>query len=115
LGVDLSGYVDDWSVRQLAVEPSLELPLSRAIRWRLWYRLAYQTGSRYYDERPLTETRYRTQDGDLGSFLLHSPGTLLTLPVGEEQVWVARIGLYGYVRNDGIYGLGADLGMGLEW
>jgi hypothetical protein len=115
LGVDLSGYVDDWSVRQLAVEPSLELPLSRAIRWRLWYRLAYQTASRYYDERPLTETRYRTQDGDLGSFLLHSPGTLLTLPVGEEQVWVARIGLYGYVRNDGIYGLGADLGMGLEW
>ncbi len=115
LGVDLSGYVDDWSVRQVAVEPSLEIPLSRTIRWRLWYRLAYQTAARYYDERPLVEARYRTQDGDLGRFVLHSPGTLLTLPFGEEQVWLARIGLYGYVRNDGIYGLGADLGLGLEW
>ncbi|MCB9727830.1 MAG: DUF3570 domain-containing protein [Deltaproteobacteria bacterium] len=115
LGLDASGYLDDWSVAQLAVEPSLEVPLSRTIRWRFWYRLAWQGASRYFDSRPLAETRYRTQDPDLGSFLMHSPGTMLTLPFGEERIWLTRLGLYGFVRNDGIYGLGADLSLGMEW
>jgi hypothetical protein len=115
LGLDMSGYLDDWSVRQLALEPSLEIPLSRTVRWRLWYRVAWQSASRFYVERPLAETRYRTQDGDLGRFVLHSPGTLLTLPFGDAQVWLARIGVYGFVRDDGLYGVGGDLGVGLEW
>ena len=47
--------------------------------------------------------------------IIAAKGTMLTLPFGEERIWLTRLGLYGFVRNDGIYGLGADLSLGMEW
>jgi len=121
LGLDGSLYLDDWSIRHGALQPSVELPLGRGIRWRLWYRIARQRGTRYtvplgsgWDD---LDGAYRTQDADLATFTMHGPGMRFWIPaVGTRApTWATRIALLGFLRSDGIFGLGGNLGVEADW
>lgn len=118
-GLDLSGYVDDWGLKHVATEPSVELPLGR-LRLKLWYRLALQEGTDYYVARAFAypENGFLTMDSDLADLVIHSPGLLLRVPLtapGESSSWVLRLSAYGFYRDDGIFAAGGHAGAETAW
>ena len=118
VGLDGSGYLDDWGVRHASAQPNLELPLLGAVRARLWYRLAVQQGTRFFAGRPLDLPAHRTQDSDLGRFVMHSPGVIVTVPLrpaGSRLGWIVRLSGYGFYRDDGLYAAGGNLGVEASW
>lgn len=118
-GLDLSGYVDDWGVVHGALEPSVEVPLGREVRLRLWQRVAIQGASEYFlpqmsgDAAPA----FRTQDADLGSFTAISPGVSLDFPVTLLGIhdFSGRASAYGYLRSDGLRVGGSTMGLVKRW
>jgi hypothetical protein len=112
LGMDGSGYVDDWGILHLAVQPNFEFPVGRSSRVRIWYRYSSQRATRYFVRsqdagslitqagtqaeqgdrglnglngepfRRFADSVYATQDSDLASFESHSPGVIFTCPLG---------------------------------
>ncbi len=121
LGLDLSGYVDDWDLLNLAVEPSVELPLAPWLRLRAWYRLSGQQQTRFFvgtiDKQAAAQLPFITQDSSLASFLMHSPGvtTLFLLPGTGEPRWTLRVSVLGFARSDRVFAVGASAGVGAEW
>ncbi len=113
LGLDGSFYADSWGLEHFAIEPSVEVELLEGWRWRVWYRLSFQSETRYSRDEPVASARYQTRDSDLGSFFMQSPGTSLSLPVGEAEE--LRFSVYGFSRDDGIDGLGARMGVVFRW
>ncbi|MCA9523198.1 MAG: DUF3570 domain-containing protein [Myxococcales bacterium] len=116
-GLDLSGYIDDWSIRHAAIQGSLEVPLAQWLRFRFWYRFAAQHRTRFFRLSPLAETRYQTQDSDLDSFTMHSAGMLLhfSLTKTRRPHWAIRLGSLGFYRSDGIAALGGSIGLVASW
>jgi len=115
-GLDMSVYYDDWALLNLAVEPNVEVPLFGAPRLRLWCLVADQKATRYFAEMPQTVQPYMTQNSNLGSFYLISPGMLLLVPLSQgSSRWMMRGGVLGFYRSDHIYGVGGDLGVSVEW
>lgn len=120
IGLDASIYGDDWGVLVGSVSPSAVFSLSRTVRLRLWYRLALQQGSKYFSDSYVTKApTFRTQDSDLASWALHSPGMSLNIPFGVADSrgpgFVARLSVYGYYRTDGIWTLGSSAGVSAKW
>lgn len=118
VGLDSSGYLDDWGVRHASLQPNLELPLVNDLRLRLWYRLALQQGTGFFRRHLLSAPQQRTQDSDLGSFLMHNPGLIIVVPLppaGARLRWVVRLSGFGFYRDDGIYGAGGNLGVEASW
>jgi hypothetical protein len=119
-GIDATLYADDWDVRSIAFEPTVVLPFVEG-RARLWYRVTVQEPSRYFEpalrRSRLDATRFRTQDGDLGEFTLHGGGTSLEWPLGAPFLggWVSNTSLFGFHRNDGLSGIGGQLGFAARW
>ncbi len=117
IGFDASYYADDWGIRQMAIEPSFEMKLSRPVSLRLWYRFSAQHGTRYFVLQPDADADLQTRDSDLGSFLLHSPGAVLRVKpdTAGRSDWELRIAIFGFVRNDGIYGFGSNIGSSVDF
>lgn len=118
VGLDTSGYVDDWGISHASLQPNAELPLLYGLRLRLWYRLAVQQGTRYFHERPVALPVHRTQDADLGRFTMHTPGVLVIIPLrptGGRLGWLVRLAGYGFYRDDGLYAVGGNLGVEASW
>jgi hypothetical protein len=118
LGVDHSGYADDWGIINGALEPSAEgLFGTDVARWRVWYRISYQQGTRYLRDKPQREFDYQTADSDLGTFNTHGGGAvfLFELPRIGPVEWVIRVSMYGMVRSDHLWGLGWMLGTEVGW
>ncbi|MEQ8768147.1 MAG: DUF3570 domain-containing protein [Planctomycetota bacterium] len=113
LGLDTSYYLGSWGLQHAAVEPSAETELFAEWRLRLWYRLSFQKGARYFEDRPLVSRRFQTRDSDLGSFFMQSPGGTLTVPLGSNEE--IRFSVYGFTRDDGVDGLGSKLGVIFRW
>lgn len=145
LGADLSGYVDDWGIEQVAIQPVIEFPIG-SVRVHTWYRFQAQDGTRFFmapeevftrvDPADLEEARfigqqggqdrfttrfaegtYGTQDSDLATLQTHSPGLLLNIPVAASGrvAWTARVSGYGWVRTDGLFLGGANVGVASAW
>jgi hypothetical protein len=112
-GLDLSGYADDWGLVNVAIEPNIETPIWGRARFRAWYRLADQKGTRYFTAMPQTVEPYMTQNSNLGSFVNQNPGMALLVPFAER--WMLRASLLGFYRTDGIFGVGGSLGFSVEW
>jgi len=117
IGLDASGYADDWGVKHFAVEPNFEIELGEGLRLRAWYRFSAQGATKYFRLLPTTIARFQTQDSDLGSFAMHSPGMELTigLPDWADLDWHLRIGGFGFWRTDGIFAVGGHTGVVTEW
>lgn len=118
VGLDASGYLDDWGVSHASLQPNVELPLLHDLRLRLWYRLAVQQGTRYFHEQPVALPVRRTQDSDLGRFTMHTPGVLVIVPLrptGGRLGWLVRLSGYGFYRDDGLYAAGGNLGVEASW
>jgi len=118
LGMDHSGYIDDWGVANIAIEPGAEGPFSPGVaRWRAWYRFSYQKGTRYLRDEPLREHRYQTDDSDLGTLGTNGGGVMLLfyLPRAGAMRWAIRLSGWAYARSDGISGLGVLVGSEVEW
>jgi hypothetical protein len=118
LGMDHSFYADDWGIMNGALEPSAEGPFAPDVaRWRAWYRLSYQQGTRYLRERPQREHEFQTDDADLGTFSTHGAGLLLYFyfPRSEGMRWAIRVSAYGVSRSDGIWGWGGLIGTEVDW
>jgi len=119
-GVEASFYADDWDVRSIAFEPSVVLPFTEG-RARFWYRLTVQEPSRYFEpvlrRATVGAMRYRTQDGDLGEFTMHGGGTSLEWPLGAPFLggWISNTSLFGFHRDDGLSGLGGQIGLAARW
>ncbi|MFT7621319.1 MAG: hypothetical protein ACI9WU_000480 [Myxococcota bacterium] len=115
VGLDLSGYLDDWDIEHAAIQPSLVVPLG-PLSWRLWYQLAIQDGTSHFRERPSADDATRTADSDLRDFVMHSPGTTLTIGLGgTEPAWSLRLSGYGFIRDDQVRGGGGKAGVGASW
>lgn len=116
-GLDASGYLDDWGVKHVAVEPNVELPLSTHARLRLWYRLSAQSASRYYRRAPTALGTLQTQDSDLAAFTTHSPGVLLRLPLDydADPRWLLRLSVFGLFRSDDLFAVGGAVGTEARW
>lgn len=116
VGLDTSLYLDDWGIVHGAVQPSVTLPVTARIRWRIWYRLSLQTGTKHHQDRPTSALEHRTQDSDLLGFSMHSPGTTVTIPIGGSPLfWTLRVSGYGFYRDDDVYGAGGTLGVLAAW
>ena len=117
VGLDLAGYLDDWDLLNLAIEPSVETPLPDGMRLRAWYRLAGQNATRYFTTSPDPAQRYRTQNASLGAFLLHGPGATLLIPLAkaEDPRWLLRVSVLGFHRSDEVFGVGGTMGVSAEW
>ncbi len=117
VGLDGSFYWDDWDIRHYALQPSLDTMLFGKVRWSLWYRLSVQERSKYWQAQPQAAGSFLTQDSDLDSFTMHSPGTTLLIPLGKEGKvnWDLRLTGYGFFRDDSVDGLGANVGVVLKW
>jgi hypothetical protein len=117
VGLDLSGYYDDWALLSLALEPSLEVPLPAEVRLRVWYRLAGQQATRYFAARPTETAPFITQNSNLGSFLMHSPGATLLVPLSADQGtrWLLRVSVLGFSRSDALLAFGGSAGVSAEW
>lgn len=118
VGLDTSGYLDDWGLRHASLQPNVELPLLHDLRLRLWYRLAVQQGTRYFRDQPVELPIPRTQDSDLGGFMMHTPGFLVIVPLrpaGGRLGWIVRLSGYGFYRDDGLYAAGGNLGVEASW
>lgn len=122
LGLDLSGYLDTWSLLHLSAQPNAELLVGEG-RVRLWYRVSRQWAARYFepsarDPRGLTLLPLLTQDSDLGSFWSHGPGFLASFPLGrggDGLTWEGRLSGYGFYRDDGVFALGGQVGTTARW
>lgn len=117
VGLDTSGYLDTWSIVHGSVEPSFELPLGTQARLRFWYRLSVQRGTRFLIPRPVELVGFYTQDSDLGTFQSHSPGALVSFPVGDlgGLAWEARLAIFGFYRSDEVFAGGGQGGMVTTW
>jgi hypothetical protein len=117
IGLDMSGYYDDWALLNLALEPSLELPIFGGSRLRVWYRVSDQKGTKYFSAMPMTAAGYLTQNSNLGSFVMQSPGLLVLVPIdrGPGPRWMIRGSALGFYRSDRIFGVGGTLGCSVEW
>ena len=116
LGLDASGYTDTWKLLHGALEPSVEFPLATDFRLRLWYRFVAQSGARYVHLHPLTNVAEQTQDADLATWTMHSPGFIFHFPMGGSSPrWVGRVTGFAFFRSDGISALGADFGFSAQW
>jgi hypothetical protein len=115
-GLDMSVYYDDWALLNVALEPNLEVPIGGS-RLRFWYLLADQKATKYFTPNPLTVETYMTQNSNLGSFFLMSPGMLLLVPLNPLPAprWMLRAAVLGFYRTDRIYGVGGSLGVSVEW
>lgn len=117
LGLDASYYLDDWGIRNYAAEPNLAATLTSRLRARVWYRFAIQTESRYFRAAPTALMRYQTQDPDLGSFHLQSPGAELAILLGDspKHAWWLRAAAIGFYRSDAVSAMGGNIGLTREW
>lgn len=117
IGLDASGYYDDWDILHGALQINVEFPVGRYFRWRIWYRVAAQREARFFVHNPTQSQQFQTQDSDLGSFVLHAPGMLLLFPLGETGPvgWVLRAALLGFYRDDNIFAFGGKLGVIASW
>jgi len=134
LGADLSGYVDDWDIQHLSVQPQAQLPLfgGGEASIRLWYRFSLQDGTRFFMDgqeaaqlfrevnprnQRLPEGVFATQDSDLASFTTHSPGVQLRFPIRAKArfAWTVRASVYGFARSDGLFAGGANTGVETLW
>jgi hypothetical protein len=117
-GMDHAVYIDDWGIGNVAVEPNIEGNFGREdARWRTWYRVSYQQGTRYLRERPQRTHKFQTDDPDLGTFNTHNGGVLFLFDMPEtgDLKWILRISAYGMYRSDHIWGYGALIGSEFEW
>jgi hypothetical protein len=119
LGLDLSGYYDDWDLLNVAAEPNFETPIFGGARVRLWYLVAYQHATKYFIPFPTTIQPYMTQNSNLGTFWLQGPGGLILIPLGKPQPkgarWLLRASVLGFYRSDHIFGIGGAGGWVVEW
>lgn len=116
IGLDLSAYADTWSIWHGSGELSFEAPLPARIRLRVWYRLSVQDGTKYFVEAPTAVGTYFTQDSDLADFAGHSPGLLMTVPLGGDGLaWELRASAYGIFRSDGLFATGGHVGAQASW
>jgi hypothetical protein len=114
-GLDLSVYYDSWAIFNAAVEPNVEFSLGRA-RLRLWCYVADQRGTKYFYAMPQYAAPYMTQNSNLGTFVLISPGTYFLLPLNSgSPTWMLRAMMLGFYRTDYVSGLGGTLGASVEW
>jgi hypothetical protein len=115
-GLEASTYTDDWNVKLWALEPTLALPIGDA-RVHLWYRLSQQEAARYFARHLTALPRYRTQDGDLGSFTMHGGGASFEWPPESAPLWgvLSNVSVFGFSRDDGLSGLGTQLGLEVRW
>lgn len=117
-GMDHSAYYDDWSILNLASEPSVEGYFIQDIaRWRVWYRFSYQDGTRFMRDHPQDKYKFQTDDPDLGTFTTQSGGALFYFDVAQwgSLHWIVRVSGYAVSRSDGIWGFGALLGTEFTW
>ncbi len=112
LGLDASVYLDDWLIYHGAIEPNVSFPLPSPVRWRLWYRFSMQRATRYFQKSPTAEHRYQTQDSDLATFLMHSPGlsVFILLHEGRTAAWHLNLAVFGFYRDDGVMAGGVTAG-----
>ncbi|MGE0431658.1 MAG: DUF3570 domain-containing protein [Planctomycetota bacterium] len=120
LGLDASYYQDDWDIRHVAVEWSLEFPFGEGVQVRLWHRVADQQGTKYLVLMPRSPgPPLRTQDSDLATFSLHTGGLLVRVNLQDavrgSVGWELSVSLFGFVRSDGIDALGGTLGVIATW
>lgn len=118
IGLDASFYADDWGIEHGSVEVSYTQPLlPERLYVMAWYRFSMQSGTRWFHEQPTHPSRYQTQDPDLGDFTMHSPGTTLTIRIGqlEASEWEVRVSALAFFRDDDIDGFTARIGMGVTW
>lgn len=116
-GLDGSAYADSWGIYHGSIEPNVELPLFADIQLRAWYRVSAQHGTRYEAPTPTELVGYYTQDSDLGTFVTHSPGLLLAIPLVTDARpgWEARISAFGLYRTDRIFAAGGHAGVVTRW
>lgn len=142
LGLDLSGYVDDWGIEQGALQPTLEFPLG-PVRITTWYRFQAQTATKFWlapedvlrrysaddlvanprtgrkidDTTRFRDGVYATQDSDLAALQTHSPGLLVHFPLlsATRIQWDGRVSGFGWVRNDGLFLGGVNMGVVSAW
>ena len=118
IGMDHSAYADDWGISNVAIEPNFEGTFGRDdARWRVWYRIGYQQGTRYLRERPRRRFKFQTDDPDLGTFNTHNGGLLLffDMPQTGELNWLLRVSFYGMYRSDHVWGYGGLIGSEISW
>jgi hypothetical protein len=118
LGMDHAAYIDDWGVSSFALEPTVEGTFGHEdAHWRVWYRFAYQQGTRYMREQPQRTYKFQTDDPDLGTFRTHSGGLLFTfqMPGTGEYSWLLRVSGYALHRSDLNWGYGALIGSEIGW
>lgn len=121
MGIDNSYYLDDWGIRHLAFEPNAAFPLSGDIDGRVWYRVSFQDDTKYFHRMPSIVHSYQTQDSDLDSFTMQTGGLTVAVPVGaapaagEGPRWESRGTIFGFYRDDRVYALGANVGIGARW
>ena len=117
-GMDHSAYVDDWSILNFALEPNTEGTFGHDdARWRLWYRISYQRGTRFQRDNPEQRFKFQTDDPDLGTFNTHGGGVLLwfDMPETGETEWILQVSFYGFYRSDKTWGYGGLLGSEFAW
>jgi hypothetical protein len=117
IGIDTSLYYDDWGLFNVAAEANFETPFASGNRFRAYVLVADQKQARYFTPTPQVSAPYMTQNSNLGSFVLVSPGMLMLFPLnkGPGPQWMLRGLLLGFYRTDRIYGLGASLGVRVDW
>jgi hypothetical protein len=113
LGLDASGYADSWSVSNGALEPSLETRFFDDIAVvRFWYRVVLQDATKYFRDEPIREYRYQTGDSDLGDFISHGVGVLISLKLPLRKLIPELHGsLFYYGRTDRVEGLQVSAGV----
>lgn len=115
-GLDASLYGDGWGIWHGSAEASLEAPLPGQARLRAWYRLSGQSATRFFVTEPRNLGDYFTQDSDLGDFVTHSPGVLMSVPLeGRGLAWELRASVYGLYRTDRLFALGGHAGVSASW
>jgi len=118
LGMDHSAYLDDWSVQNYAIEPNLQGSFGiPEARWHLWYRFAYQDGTRFHRNKPGKAYKFQTDDPDLGTFRTHNGGAVFTFDMPETQGyrWLLTVSANAMYRTDGIWGYGFLVGSEFGW
>lgn len=116
LGFDASAYRDSWEIRHVSAEPNVTLPLPGGSRVRSWWRVSSQEASEYYLPHLVAIPPYRTQDSDLGEFVMNSAGLSVMVPRGTRAFPdELEVTLYGFSRNDGIRAGGANAGFRRRW
>ena len=116
VGLDSSGYLDTWGVRQVVLQPVMEWPIG-PVRINLAHRFSMQWGSRYFRTNQAIPHQFQTQDSDLATFHMHSPSILtrIALPSSGRVAWTARVGVMGFWRTDGLWAIGGTAGAGASW